>query len=314
MADAKIKIMKANLMLLMASAIWGFAFVAQKKGAEHLGPFAFNGIRFALGSLALVPVMKYFRGGENSVRNKTLSVGSALAAGLTAGLILFTAATLQQAGMTGTTAGKAGFITGLYIVFVPILGILLKHNIGFSTLAGVVMATAGMYLLCVKDGLAISNSDGLVLLCAVFWSVHILAIDNFTKKIDALELSFIQLSTCSALSLAAALAVESTTLESVRLALIPLLYGGVCSVGIAYTLQIAGQKNARPSHAAIILSMEAVFAALGGFIILDEKLGIRALFGCALMLAGMLLPQIGNFGDDGPNVKSAQPRNKGKTI
>ncbi|HNY11226.1 MAG TPA: DMT family transporter [Candidatus Wallbacteria bacterium] len=300
----KLKTMKANFLLLLASAIWGFAFVAQKKGAEFLGPFAFTGIRFALGSLSLIPVMSYFKGTENSVRNKTASFRSTLKAGIITGLILFTAAALQQAGMTGTTAGKAGFITGLYIIFVPAIGILLKHNIDALTMAGVVLATAGMYLLCVKNEFAISYYDGLVLLCAFFWSIHIMVIDHFIKKTDALELSFFQFVTCSALSMSAAFAFEKLTVESVRLALIPLLYGGFCSVGIAYTLQVVGQKNAKPSHAAIILSMEAVFAAIGGFIVLGETLGTRALFGCALMLAGMLLPQIGNFKD---NEKSTCP-------
>jgi len=299
----KAKTLKANLLLLLAAAIWGFAFVAQKKGAEFLGPFAFTGIRFALGALSLIPVMRFFKGGQNSVRNKTASFKTAIFAGIITGLILFTAATLQQAGMSGTTAGKAGFITGLYIVFVPILGILLKHDISAETIAGAVLATAGMYLLCVKDEFSISYYDGLVLLCAFFWSIHIMVIDHFIKKIDALELSFFQFVTCSVLSMAAAIAFETTSAESVRLALIPLLYGGFCSVGIAYTLQVVGQKNAKPSHAAIILSMEAVFAAIGGYIVLGETLGMRALFGCALMLAGMLLPQTGNFKDNDPNAK-----------
>ncbi len=294
----KTRIIKANLLLLLASAIWGFAFVAQKKGAEFLGPFAFTGIRFALGSLSLIPVMMYFKGAENSVRNKTAPFKNTLIAGVVTGSILFIGAALQQAGMSGTTAGKAGFITGLYIVFVPILGILLKHDISSSTIAGAVLATAGMYLLCVKEEFAISYYDGLVLLCAVFWSVHIMFIDHFIKKIDALELSFFQFVTCAVLSISFAFMFEKTTVESVSQALIPLLYGGFCSVGIAFTLQVVGQKNAKPSHAAIILSMEAVFAAIGGFIILGETLGLRALFGCALMLAGMLLPQFQTFKND----------------
>jgi drug/metabolite transporter (DMT)-like permease len=209
----KSKTLKSNILLLLASAIWGFAFVAQKKGAEFLGPFAFNGIRFALGSLSLIPLMMYFKGSQEPVKGRMVSLRSALAAGVMAGLILFAGAALQQAGMTGTTAGKAGFITGLYMIFVPLIGILFKHNIDAATIAGAFLATAGMYLLCVKEEFAISYYDGLVL-----------------------------------------------------------LYGGFCSVGIAYTLQVVGQKNAKPSHAAIILSMEAVFAAVGGFIILDEKL------------------------------------------
>ena len=284
----------ANLVLLLTAAIWGMGFVAQKVGSEFVGAYTFNGIRFALGSLSLVPLIIYF---DRKNKDKASDVPKPtskqiITSGIILGLILFIAASLQQIGMTDSTAGKGGFITGLYMVFVPIFGLFLGHKIGKNIWIGVVAAVVGLYLLSIKKGFEIEFGDFLILVGAVFWAVHILFIDNFSKKIDALKLSSIQFATCSVLSLITAFATETITLEGLKGSLIPILYGGLLSVGVAYTLQVVAQKNAKPSHAAIILSMESVFAALGGMIILTESLTLRAAIGCALILVGILITQI----------------------
>ena len=284
----------ANLVLLLTAAIWGMGFVAQKVGSEFVGAYTFNGIRFALGSLSLVPLIVYFdRKNKDKVSDVPKPTSKqVIKSGIILGLILFIAASLQQIGMTDSTAGKGGFITGLYMVFVPIFGLFLGHKIGKNIWIGVVAAVVGLYLLSIKKGFEIEFGDFLILVGAVFWAVHILFIDNFSKKIDALKLSSIQFATCAVLSLITAFATETITLEGLKGSLIPILYGGLLSVGVAYTLQVVAQKNAKPSHAAIILSMESVFAALGGMIILSESLTVRAAIGCALILVGILITQI----------------------
>jgi drug/metabolite transporter (DMT)-like permease len=281
---------RANLTLLTAAAIWGFAFVAQRIGMDYLGPFTFNGIRFALGSLSLLPLMWYFK--QHPQENASLTEPfSVFRMGAAAGLILFLAASLQQVGIMDTTAGKAAFITCLYIVLVPLAGLFLKRHIAISTWAGCLLSITGLYLLCLKEDFTISYGDLLELIGALFWTAHILLIDYVSRRVDTLKLAFIQFATCSFLSLCVAIFTESISLSAILQASIPILYGGLCSVGIAYTLQIVGQKNASPAHAALILSLETVFAAIGGFLILGEILGSRELIGCTLMLAGMILSQ-----------------------
>lgn len=282
--------LKSNMLLLLAAAIWGVAFVAQRVGMEHVGPFTFNGVRFALGSLSLLPLIFYYRNKPRQVTSNPPR--GVIWAGFLAGLILFTAASLQQIGLIYTTAGKAAFITCLYIVLVPILGIFLKQYVSMITWLSSVLAVIGLYLLCVKESFSISYGDLLQLVGAFFWAVHILLIDYFASRVDVLKLSFFQFVTCAILSITTAFLFETITTEGITQALIPILYGGICSVGIAYTLQVVGQKYSPPSHAAIILSMETVFATIGGFLILDERLGLQELIGCALMLSGMLLTQL----------------------
>jgi drug/metabolite transporter (DMT)-like permease len=283
---------RANLLLLAAAAIWGFAFVAQRVGMDYVGPFTFNGIRFALGGLSLVPLIVIF---SRAKLPAATGGKSAWTVGLVAGAILFVAASLQQIGLVYTTAGKAAFITCLYIVLVPVTGIFLRQRIGSATWLGSVFAVVGLYLLCVKEDFTIAYGDFLELAGAVFWTAHILVIDKFSREIDTLKLAFFQFMACSALSLGAAVLGEEITVNGIAGAAIPILYGGLCSVGVAYTLQIAGQKNASPSHAAIILSLETVFAALGGYLILGERLGMQEIAGCGLMMAGMLVSQAGSL-------------------
>lgn len=282
--------LKANLLLLLAAAIWGFAFVAQRVGMDHVGPYTFNGIRFALGSLSLLPLILFYHS-----RGQGQEKGSILPAarvGVMAGVVLFIAASLQQIGLIYTTAGKAAFITCLYIVLVPLTGIFLKQRVSLPTWLGCLLALTGLYFLCIKEGFTISYGDLLELIGAFFWTAHILLIDRYAQQVDTLKLSCFQFITCSALSLITALYIETITWQGISQAGLPILYGGLFSVGIAYTLQVVGQKSASPSHAAIILSMETVFAAIGGYLIINEHLGVRELWGCGLMLAGMLVAQL----------------------
>jgi drug/metabolite transporter (DMT)-like permease len=286
------KTLKAELLLLLAAVIWGFAFVAQRVGMEHVGPFTYNGVRFVLGALSLLPLLWI---GRRSVA----PVGPGgwrpiLGGGLLAGLLLFAGASLQQVGIVYTTAGKAGFITGLYVVIVPVIGLFWGHRTPWSTWAGTALAVAGLYLLTLTDDLTLADGDGLVLLGAFFWAGHVLMIGWLSgRRIEPILLACLQFIVCAVLSLAVAVVSEPITLAGLWGGALPILYGGLLSVGVAYTLQVVAQRDAPPAHAAIILSLETVFAALGGWLLLNEILSGRGLIGCALMFAGMLLSQQG---------------------
>ncbi|MBI9081830.1 MAG: DMT family transporter [Pseudodesulfovibrio sp.] len=296
--------LRADILLFITAAIWGLAFVAQRVGMDHVGPLTFNGIRFALGALALAPlVLRMEKGrapGYQGVDGRRLFIGGGLL-----GIALFCGATLQQIGLAGpqlaamgfeaSTAGKAGFITGLYVVFVPIFGLMLAQRAGWGTWLGAGLAVIGMYLLSVTSSLTISFGDMLILIGALFWAGHVLLIGKLSPgmdAVDAIKLSTLQFSVCAILSLLGAGATESMTLVGLQGAALPILYGGLMSVGIAYTLQVIAQRDAQPAHAAIILSLEAVFAAIGGWMMLEEILTVRAMIGCGLMLTGMLLSQL----------------------
>lgn len=283
--------LKSNLILLLTAAIWGFAFVAQRVGGKYIGAFTFNAVRFAIGSMSLLPLI-LFQNKSNKNHSKEGELKKVFAAGIIAGIVIFFGSSFQQMGLTDTGAGKAAFITGLYIVIVPILGIFLKQYISINSWLGAIIAVIGLYLLCVTDTFSISHGDFLELICAFFFAGHILLIDYFSPKVDVIKLAFFQFLTCSILSLATALLVEKITINSIYQAAVPILYGGILSSGVAYTLQIVGQKYAEPSQAAIIMSMESVFGTIGGFLILNESMGLKGIFGCLLMLAGMLLAQL----------------------
>jgi len=288
--------LKANILLLLTAAIWGLAFVAQKVGAEHVGAFTFNGIRFALGSISLIPLILLLNKKKENSNAKKEEGGSSLKhtvrAGIIVGCALFIATSLQQTGVMYTTAGKAGFITGLYMVIVPILGLFLKQKVNNTTWIGIVIAIIGLYLLSINEDFSISKGDLLVLIGSVGWAIHILLIDNFTKKIDPLKLSSIQFATCSILSLLVAVIFEDINMVGISAALVPILYGGFLSVGVAYTLQVVAQKNAKPSHAAILLSMESVFSVIGGSMFLGERIGARGLVGCVLIFIAIMVSQL----------------------
>lgn len=287
---------KSDLLLLLAAAIWGFAFVAQRVGMNYVGAFTYNGVRFAIGSLSLVPLIFYFKDKTPDNNKDLVKKISVVKAGIIAGIVLFLAVSLQQVGLIGTEAGKAAFITGLYIVLVPIFGIALKHKIGINSWVGAFIAVIGLYFLCVTKEFKISNYDLLVLCCAVLFTIHILLIDYFIKYVPAIKLAFFQFLTCAILSMLVAIFTEKIEFYTLYQALLPILYGGIGSVGIAYTLQIVGQKDAEPTSAAIILSMEALFATLGGVLILSEKIGARGAMGSGLMFLGMIFSQLKLFG------------------
>jgi drug/metabolite transporter (DMT)-like permease len=285
--------LKANILLSITALIWGAAFVAQRVGMEHVGPFTFNGVRFALGALVLLPLMRLSEGllpAPSFVAKPT--AWTYFKGGTLAGLALFAGATLQQFGLVYTTAGKAGFITGLYVVIVPLLGLFFKKKTGMSAWAGAILAAAGLYLLSVTESFSIEYGDLLVLVSAFFWAGHVLVIGWLSPRMNPVKLAAAQFAACSMLSLAAALATESITVAGLTGGAAAILYGGLLSVGVAYTVQVVAQRDAEPTHAAIILRLEAVFAAFAGWVVLGETMSARGFTGCGLMLAGMLLSQL----------------------
>lgn len=285
--------LRANGLLVLTAAIWGFAFTAQRVGAEHVGPFSFNAVRFALGALVLLPVVRLLdRRTGRRVDAAVLSWGPTLRPGLIAGTVLFLGAFLQQQGIETTTAGKAAFVTGLYVVLVPLLGIALRHRTTAGTWVGVAFAAVGLYLLCVTDDLTVATGDALMLLSALAFAGHILVIDRY-GALDPIRLSAAQFITCAGLSLVAALALEPAPLGGLDRAVVPILYGGLLSVGVAYTLQVVAQRDAVPSHAALILALESVFGVIGGALLLGESMTARGYLGCALMFVGIVVSQLG---------------------
>jgi drug/metabolite transporter (DMT)-like permease len=282
---------KSDLILLLTAAIWGFAFVAQRMGMDYVGPFTYNGVRFALGSLSLAPLLL---AGRRRAGPPVLPVTGRLFifGGGALGGVLYIAASLQQAALLYTTAGKAGFITGLYVVIVPILGLFWHQRPSAGTWAGTVLAAAGLYLLSVTETFRMEYGDLLVLASAVFWSLQVLLVAWLSPRTRPVELAFYQFSVCALLSLITAVLFETIAWASLLAASGPILYGGVLSVGVAYTLQVVAQRTAHPAHASILMSLEAVFAALGGWMLLGETLSLRGGAGCGLMLAGMLASQL----------------------
>jgi drug/metabolite transporter (DMT)-like permease len=282
--------LKSDSLLLVAAFFWGTTFVAQRAAMEHLGPMMFNGSRFILGAVTLLPLILLRKNGPGHANDG--STRFLLCGGALAGLALFGGASFQQMGLLYTTAGKAGFITSLYVVLVPLMGIFLGHRSGVSLWIGVVLAVAGLYFLSVTRSFTIGRGDLLVLISALFWAVHVQLIGYLAKRASALRVACVQLVVCSALSFLVACLTEELTPAAIREAAIPILYAGVLSAGLAFTLQIVCQRTSPPSHAAIIMSLETVFAALAGWIILSERLGLRGLAGCALMLAGLMVVQL----------------------
>ena len=260
--------LRTDALLLLAAAIWGFAFVAQRAGMAHVGPFTFNAARFGLGALVLLPFIG--AAARSQFRSTEAWRGGALA-----GAVLFAGASLQQWGIVTTTAGKAGFITGLYVIIVPLLGLLEGRRTGRGTWLGAALAVAGLYLLSVKEGFQVGRGDLLVLGGAVLWAMHVLIIARLTRRHEPRLIAFQQFAVCGLLSLLAALFVEPGSAAGLGGALLPVLYAGILSTALAFTLQVVAQKRAHPSHAAVLLSFEAVFAVLGGIWLLDETLGLR---------------------------------------
>ena len=309
---------KSPALLFLTAVVWGVAFVAQSVGMDYVGPFTFNCIRCLIGAVVLVPCIwlldrwkqrpdgascgREAAGAQDSASCSRRSAGAQggasdgghalLAGGICCGLALFVASNLQQIGIQYTTVGKAGFITALYIVMVPVFGIFLKKRAGIRVWVSVALAVAGLYLLCITDRLALGKGDILVLLCAVVFAVHILVVDHFSAKTDGVRMSCIQFLVCGLLSGVCMLITEHLEMRLILQAWQPILYAGVFSCGVGYTLQIVGQKGTDPTVASLILSLESVVSVLAGWLLLGQRLSVRELGGCALMFAAILLAQM----------------------
>jgi drug/metabolite transporter (DMT)-like permease len=287
----------ADLLLLITAIIWGFAFVAQRIGMNHMGPFTFNAIRFSLGALSLVPFLIIGRK-RRGVNHQSLKKRDIVPILLT-GLALFGGASLQQIGLVGTSAGKAGFITSLYVILVPVIALLWGERTQLAHWVGAVLAVFGLYLLSIRGGFTISPYDLVVLLGAFVWAVHVHLIARVVKRVGAIRLAVIQFAICGLLSGAAALIFEDISLPGIIGGGWAILYGSFLSVGLAYTLQVVAQRRANPTHAVILLSLEGVFAALGGWLVLGEGFTLRGVIGCVLILLGTLVSQF--FATPHPN-------------
>jgi len=288
--------LKNSLMLLLTATIWGIAFVAQSVGMDYVGGFTFNMVRCIIGAAVLLPVIWFLDRSkapssqtpeEKAAERKTLVTG-----GVCCGIFLCLASNFQQFGIKYTSVGKAGFITACYIVIVPILGLFLKKKCSSFIWAAVAMALAGLYLLCIKDGFSIGKGDILVMVCAVLFSFHILVIDYFSPKTSGVKLSCIQFLVAGILSGIPAFLLEKPQLSSICAAWMPILYAGAMSCGVAYTLQIIGQKDMNPTVASLILSLESCISVLAGWIILGQNLSHREILGCVIMFGAIILAQL----------------------
>ena len=285
--------LRGNLFLMSAAFIWGTTFVAQQSGMDSLGPFSYAAARYFLGVLALWVIWYAYRGSrEQARRSGTYAAG--WKAGMGAGCIMFAASSLQQVAMQYTTAGKTSFITCLYIIFVPLAAVLLRRKIRPENWAGALLAVTGLYFLCVKEDLSLGYGDTLVLVSSFFWTAHILFIDRFARMVDVIEMSAMQIFVCFLGSTVCALVLEDFTLAGAWAEAVPIFYGGVMSSGIAFTLQIIGQRYAEPAYAAIIMSLESVFGAISSWLLLGEVMAPLEIFGCVLMAAGMVVTQLGD--------------------
>jgi len=274
--------------------LWGLAFVAQRVGSEHVGAFTFTGVRFALGALVLAPLIVVSDRVRKVPRERRRAATKAVVLpGILIGTLLTIAVNLQQAAMSDTAAGNAAFITGLYMVFVPVIAAFRGHRSSLNTIVGVVASMAGLYLISVTDAFTIGRGELLLILTCIPWAVQILLIEHYSPRLSVLRLALAQFVTCAVLSSLGALVFDPAPFTGMGEALIPLLYGGLVSVGIAYTLQVVGQRHALATHASLIMATESVFGALGGALLLGENMGLRGYIGAALMIAGIVVSQVG---------------------
>ncbi len=297
----KTSIIRQNVFPILAAFIWGTSFVAQSMGADYVPAFTFNASRAAVAALALLGVCFLFRrlprrDTEDCAAKKEPAVSHSrrdlLVGGISCGTVLTVATNLQQLGIETTTAGKAGFITALYIVIVPLMGLFLHKKAPLTVWAGVAAAVAGLYFLCIQDGFSISKGDFYILLCSFGFSAHILLIDHFTQKVDGIALSCVQFLVVAVLSAIGMLLFETPTLEGLHMGLWAILYVGIFSSGVAYTLQILAQKDSNPTVVSLLLSLESLFATVSGALILHDRMSGREYLGCGLMLAAVVLAQL----------------------
>ena len=290
---------KNSLLLLLTATIWGVAFVAQSVGMDHVGPFTFNAVRSVIGGLVLIPCI-FFLNHRKAVPKEPVSpqqqmeqTGTLILGGVCCGILLALASSFQQMGIQYTTVGRAGFITACYIVIVPLLGhFFLKKKCGASIWIAVALALIGLYLLCITDGFSVGKGDLLVMVCSLLFSLHILVIDYFSPKVDGVKMSCIQFFVCGFLCAIPAIFTEHIVFADILAAWAPILYAGVMSCGVAYTLQIIGQKDMNPTVASLILSLESCISVLAGWILLNQKLSPRELLGCVLMFTAIILAQL----------------------
>lgn len=293
------KKMRGNIMLVITALIWGSAFVAQRAGMEYIEPFTFNGIRSLIGAVALIPVILILgknreKGMEASKTHKSLlpDKNKVFLGGIVCGSLLFIGSTFQQIGIVYTTAGKAGFITALYIVLVPIVGIFVGKRVRPVLWICVILAAVGLYLLCMNEDFAISKGDFFELGAALGFTFHILAVDYFSDKLDGVLLSCIQFFVCGIFSMICMLIFETVHINALISCAIPILYAGVMSCGIGYTFQIIAQKYTEPTIASLLMSLESVFAVLSGMLILHEQVSLKEGAGCLIMFIAIVLAQI----------------------
>ncbi len=286
------------LCLGLTALIWGTAFVAQKSGLDYLGPFTFNGVRSIIGGLALLPcivLIDIINGQKPSLLGKCASGERRLAlikGGVYCGVILGIASSLQQYGIKYTSVGKAGFITTLYIIIVPLLGVFFRRKVGLVMWFCSVLAIFGMYLLCFRGGGSLNVGDVLVFFCSIVFSLHILTVDRFAPQADGVRMSCIQFWVAGVIAMGCALLFEKVIWRDLLSAKWPLLYAGIMSCGVAYTLQIIGQKSVHPVVASLLMSLESVFAALSGWVILHERLSTTELLGCAIIFIAVIIAQL----------------------
>lgn len=290
--------LKNSLLLLLTATIWGVAFVAQSVSMDYIGGFTFNAVRNIIGAITLVPVILIFskqdpaadqNPADRQKARKTLITG-----GICCGILLCLASNFQQFGIKYTTVGKAGFITACYIIIVPIIGIFLKKKCSPFIWIAVLLSLGGLYLLCISpgEGFSIGKGDTLVLICAVLFSFHILTVDHFSPLVDGVKMSCIQFLVCGILSGIPALIFENPNITNILQAWMPILYAGILSCGVAYTLQIVGQKGMNPTVASLIMSLESCISVIAGWLILGQNLSSREIFGCVLMFGAIVLAQL----------------------
>lgn len=285
------------MLLLLAAAIWGSAFVAQSVGMEHIGPFTFSAVRNTVGFIVLIPISLWSRRlfPENSRGHRFGLSKQTVIGGIICGVVLCASSNFQQCGMVYTTVGKSGFITALYVVFVPVFGLFLKKKTTWRTWVSVVLAVVGLYLLCMTgNDMTLNFGDGLMLVCAMLFAVHILTVDHFIDGADAVSMSCIQFGVTALISTALMFIFEEPEISAITMSWLPILYAGILSSGVAFTLQIITQRRLSPVVAALIMSMESVFSVLSGWIVLGETLNTRETIGCVLMFSAIILSQLKN--------------------
>ena len=294
------KALVGNALLLLTAIIWGTAFAAQRVGMDHIEPFTFGASRYVLATLVLIPIIKFFEAKEKkapgylppTAEQAAIERKFTIRGGITCGVVLFIASSFQQIGIQYTSAGKTAFIPALYIVLVPVFGLFLKKKVTWLTWLGVALSAVGLYLLCIKEDFTIEMGDLIVFGCSIFFAVHILCCDYFTDKANPVKLSCIQFATACVLSWIAAFATETITIEGIMAAGFAIFYCGVFSAGVGYTLQMVAQKDTDPTIASLLMSLESVFGAVGGYFILHEVLATKELIGCVVMFAAIVVAQI----------------------